>query len=228
MNPTSTPTDEWITDRPRRSGHAILARAMVLGRAPHKEVTDLQDRRDRHLIEQCARGDESAFSELFRLYGAASFGLANRILVDRGLAEEVLQEVFLAVWMKAAGYDRARGSVRSWVLTQIHHRSVDIVRREEAGRRRNAAQLPSMEQGPMQDDVVEEDWLAHRRDAVRAAMTSLPVEQQEVIELAYFQGLTQTQVATRIDAPLGTVKSRTLAAMRRLRRALLANGEGDQ
>ena len=183
-------------------------------------ISDLQDRRDRDLLERVSAGEHAAFSELYRRYSPAAFGLASRILGEQALAEEVLQEVFLSVWRRAGAYDTARGSVRSWLFAQIHHRSVDIVRREEAQRRRSQAnpELQPAEGGV--DDVIEEGWLKARREHVRRALGVLPAEQREVIELAYFRGLTQTQVATETGVPLGTVKSRTLTAMRRLRDAL--------
>lgn len=195
---------------------------MTSDRSP-KQVIDLQEHRDRTLIAKISAGDEPAFATLFREYGSASLGLAVRILGDRALAEEVIQEVFLAVWAKASRYDAARGSVRTWVLTQVHHRAVDAVRREEAERRRNANQTPEVNEYQI-DEVIEESWIASRREDVRAAIGTLPQEQRLVIELAYFGGLTQMEVAERAGIPLGTVKSRTLAAMKRLRGAL-AGGE---
>jgi RNA polymerase sigma-70 factor (ECF subfamily) len=185
------------------------------------QVSDLQDRRDKDLVAGTAAGDRSAFTELYRRYSPSAFGLALRILGEPAMAEEVLQEVFLSVWRRATAYDPARGSVRSWLFAQIHHRAVDAVRREEAERRRSHVNTePDAHDG--MDDVIEEGWLASRRGQVREAIESLAPEQRRVIELAYFQGLTQTQVAGETGVPLGTVKSRTLAAMRRLRDALHA------
>lgn len=189
---------------------------------PRAGLGDVQDRRDRDLIARTASGDERGFVELYRRYAPAAMGLAVRVLGDQALAEEVLQEVFVGVWRRAAFYDPARGSVRSWLLAQVHNRAVDVVRREEAERRRastHAAPVPGDPSGGL-EGVIEEGWLAARRDQVRAAMRALPEEQRRVIELAYFDGLTQTEVSGAMSIPLGTVKSRTLAAMRRLRAAL--------
>jgi RNA polymerase sigma-70 factor (ECF subfamily) len=183
-------------------------------------VSDLQDRRDRDLIDRVSGGDHAAFSELYRRYSPSAFGLANRILGDQTMAEEVLQEVFLSVWRRAGAFDPARGSVRSWLFAQIHHRSVDVVRREEAERRRSRGTVEPEATEEDVEDVIEESWLSARRENVKSALTSLPPEQRQVIELAYYNGLTQTQVADAMGVPLGTVKSRTLAAMRRLRQAL--------
>jgi RNA polymerase sigma-70 factor (ECF subfamily) len=189
-------------------------------------VSDLQDRRDKDLVAATAAGDRSAFTELYRRYAASGFGLAFRILGERAMAEEVLQEVFLSVWRRANAYDTARGSVRSWLFAQIHHRAVDAVRREEAERRRSPINTePDYDDGV--DEVIEEGWLSARREQVRAALGSLSAEQRAVIDLAYFKGLTQSQVAKETGVPLGTVKSRTLAAMRRLRDELQAAGAED-
>jgi len=196
-------------------------------RAEPNPVSDLQDRRDRDLVAGVAEGDRSAFSELYRRYSPAALGLALRILGEQAMAEEVLQEVFLSVWRRASGFDPARGSVRSWLFAQIHHRAVDVVRREEAERRRHSVNLGPVGTEQAVEDVIEESWLAARRRQIRAALGALPDEQRQVIEMAYFGGLTQSQVAAATGAPLGTVKSRTLAGMRRLRQALVASARED-
>jgi RNA polymerase sigma-70 factor, ECF subfamily len=192
----------------------------MTARSDRTPVSDLQDHRDRDLIDAVSAGDRDAFVELYRRYANAALGLSLRILGEQAMAEEVCQEVFLSVWRKAAGYDPARGSVRSWLFAQVHHRAVDAVRREEAERRRSHASLdpPHAEYGV--EEIVEAGWLSARRVQVGKALTTLSAEQREVIELAYFDGLTQLQVADRTGVPLGTVKSRTLAAMRRLRQVL--------
>ena len=183
-------------------------------------ISDLQDRRDRDLIERVSGGDHRAFSELYRRYSASAFGLARRILGDQTMAEEVLQEVFLSLWRRAGAFDPARGSLRSWLFAQIHHRSVDVVRREEAERRRSRTTIDLEASDEDVENVIEESWLTSRRENVRSALAGLSPAQRQVIELAYYGGLTQTQVADAMGVPLGTVKSRTLAAMRRLRQLL--------
>lgn len=192
-----------------------------------RPVSDLLERRDRDLIERTAAGDTDAFSELYRRYAPAAYGLAARVLGEASLAEEVLQEVFVSVWRRSSSYDPARGSLRSWVLAQIHHRAVDVVRREEAERRRSQAIVTDDRPEDPIGDVVEEGWLADRRALVREALVALPPDQRRVIELAYYGGLTQTQVASAMGIPLGTVKSRTLAAMRRLRAGLVGRTGGE-
>jgi RNA polymerase sigma-70 factor, ECF subfamily len=183
-----------------------------------RPVSDLVDRRDRELLEHIAAGSEDAFAELYGRYAGTAAGVGHRVLGDDGLAEEVLQEVFLSVWRRAASFDPARGSVRSWLLAQIHHRAVDAVRREEAERRRAVRVTADVPDGV--EEVVEEEWMRVRRGEVRRAIGELPDEQRAILELSYFRGMTQTQIARTTGTPLGTVKSRTLAALRRLRRDL--------
>lgn len=144
-----------------------------------------------------------------------AMGLAMRVLNQRALAEDVLQEVFVSIWRSAKGYDASRGRVRTWLMSQIHHRAVDVVRHEESQRRRNTTvmDVPT----DTADDVVEDTWLAARSAQVRSGLATLSADHQQVLTLAYFRGRTQTQIATETGLPLGTVKTRTLAAMRRLR-----------
>jgi RNA polymerase sigma-70 factor, ECF subfamily len=166
-----------------------------------------------------AEGSSDGFRDLYRRYAPTAAGLAHRVIGDPVLAEEVSQDVFLSVWRSAAAYDAARGSVRSWLLTQVHHRAVDVIRHEDAERRRSLRQPQPVPVDPT-EDVVEDEWLRARRGEIRLALRSISDEQREVLELAYFGGLTQTQIADRLGIPLGTVKSRTLAAMLKLRDTL--------
>lgn len=182
--------------------------------------SDLQDRQDRELLAAAAAGDEEAFMVFYRRYSSTAMGLAVRVLRDRALAEEVLQEVFVEVWKKAGRFDPARGNARSWLLAQVHHRSVDAVRREDATKRRERAERPGSPVEDPEAQVVHEDWLAGRRVQVRAALEGLPDTHRQVLELAYFQGKTQREVAEDMQIPLGTVKTRTLHAMRKLRATL--------
>jgi RNA polymerase sigma-70 factor (ECF subfamily) len=185
-------------------------------------AVDLTEARDRDLVRRIERGDEEAFRGLFRRYAPTALALARRVARQQYLAEEIVQEAFLAVWRNPGGYDQARGSVRSWLMGMVHHRAVDAVRREEAQRRR-AAEAQSTDMVVVEDPadaVVEEVGLPQEREAVREALGELPAEQRQVIELMYFGGLTQSAISERLDLPLGTVKSRTLLGMRRMRTAL--------
>ena len=177
---------------------------------------------DRDLLRRVRAGDEAAFRGLFRRYGPSAVALARRVARQPFLAEEVVQEAFLAVWRSPEGYEESRGSVRSWLMGMVHHRAVDAVRREEAQRRR-AEDVAGTTIGEVEDpaeQVIEEVDLPQERRAVRAALGELPEEQRQVIELMYFGGLSQSKIAERLSVPLGTVKSRTLLGMRRLRSAL--------
>jgi RNA polymerase sigma-70 factor (ECF subfamily) len=180
--------------------------------------------RDLELHRRLASGDRGAFDELYRRYGPAAYGLALRITAQEAIAQEVVQEAFLALWRAPSAFDPLRGSFRSFFLSLVHHRAVDAVRREERLRQRTArvSNLEPVRGEDVADEVVEGDYLVGRRKEVRDALTTLPPEQRKVIELAYFGGHTQTRIAEALGIPVGTVKTRTLAAMRKLRRALSA------
>ena len=183
---------------------------------------DLAEARDRELVQRILRGDGEAFRGLFGRYAPSAMSLARRVVRQPFLAEEIVQEAFLAVWKNPGGYDPQRGSVRSWLMGMVHHRAVDAVRREESQRRRSEeSQLsdPVIEPDPA-DDVVDELGLPEERRAVRAALEGLPDEQRQVIELMYFGGLSQSKISDELGLPLGTVKSRTLLGMKRLRTAI--------
>ena len=174
---------------------------------------------DEALLLRVGAGDEGAFRELFARYASVSHALAFRLVRQAQVAEEIVQEAFLAVWRTPERYDPARGSVRSWLMGTVHHRAVDAVRREQAQRRRAdqaAASAPRVAEDPI-DDVVSALDLPRERRLVQKALAGLPDEQRDVIQRMYFDGMSQSQIAERTGLPLGTVKSRTLLAMRRLR-----------
>jgi RNA polymerase sigma-70 factor (ECF subfamily) len=174
------------------------------------------------LIDGVEQGDEEAFRGLFGRYGPTAKALALRVVRQADLAEEIVQEAFLAVWRHPERFERHRGSVRAWLMGMVHHRAVDAVRREEAQRRRADDMVASAieEVADHSDDVVDRLSLPGERRLVRDALSELPNEQREVLELMYFDGLSQSLIAERTGLPLGTVKSRALLAMRRLRLAL--------
>jgi RNA polymerase sigma-70 factor, ECF subfamily len=183
---------------------------------------DLSEARDRELVLRIGKGDQEAFRGLFGRYAPAAKALALRVVRQSHLAEEIVQEAFTALWKNPDGYDQQRGSVKSWLMGMVHHRAVDLVRREEAHRRRAEQSIPqAMQTEPdPADQVVEEIGAPEERAAVRTALDALPPEQRQVIELMYFDGRSQSQIAADLDLPLGTVKSRTLLGMRRLRGVL--------
>jgi RNA polymerase sigma factor (sigma-70 family) len=174
---------------------------------------------DEDLLARVRTGDDRAFRELFARYAGVSHALAFRLVRQAQVAEEIVQEAFLAVWRSPERYDGSRGSVRAWLMGTVHHRAVDAVRREQAQRRRadQAAALGPRFAEDATDDVLSAIDLPRERRLVRKALAELPNEQRDVIQQMYFDGMSQSQIAERTGLPLGTVKSRTLLAMRRLR-----------
>ncbi len=164
-----------------------------------------------------SEGDGSALEALYGRYGRISYALARRIIGDEQFAQDVVQEVFLTVWRDATRYDAARGGFSTWLLTMTHHKAVDAVRREESLRKRRAPVDEIDLTGADSPDVDDEVWTLLRRDRVRTALGELPAVQREVLGLAYFGGYTQREIAKITDTPLGTVKTRMLSAMRKLR-----------
>jgi RNA polymerase sigma-70 factor (ECF subfamily) len=186
-------------------------------------IPDVPDTKDRDLMARVRNADEEAFRELFARYASTANALAFRVVRQSHLAEEIVQEAFFAVWKKPEGYVADRGSVRSWLMSLVHNRAVDSVRREEALRRRAADAAADPGEPPVDPatQVVAELGLPQERAAVRDALSAIPEEQRRVIELMYFGGLSQSKIAERLGLPLGTVKSRALLAMRRMRSSLI-------
>jgi RNA polymerase sigma factor (sigma-70 family) len=171
---------------------------------------------DEDLLTACAGGEEKALGLLYDRFGAVAYRLALRVVRDAALAEDVVQEAFLTAWRHADRFDRSRGRVSTWLLTIVHRRAVDHVRRESrvgALRDRLEVMTPPAEST---DDGVE--GLARRE--IRAALSTLPRNEREVLELAYWGGLTQSEIASALGIPHGTVKSRTFTALARLRETL--------
>jgi RNA polymerase sigma-70 factor (ECF subfamily) len=177
-------------------------------------------------MSRLASGDLGALDQLFEQYGAMAFSIAYRITGDRTAAEDVVQDAFLGAWRNAARYADARGSVRTWLLSIVHHRAIDAIRR-----RRPTVELPDPEASVPDALTLPDAWAAVAsnldRDAVQAALTRISDVQREAIELAYFGGLTQTEIAARTGVPLGTVKGRLRLGLQGLRAALLPMG-GDR
>src|SRR5271155_510300 len=171
---------------------------------------------DAALLDAVKTGDEEALETLYRRYGGACFALARRILDDTHLAEDVVQQVFTALW-KGSGFDARRGAVSTWLMSVTHHKSIDVLRREAPRRKRLASEQALLEvavSGPGPD---EEAWMRLRAERTRDSLKTLPPEQRELLLLAYYGGYTQSEIAGITGLPLGTVKSRTLTAMRKLR-----------
>ncbi len=167
------------------------------------------------------RKDPSAFELVYDRHGGAAYSLAYRIVGDRGTAEDVTQEAFLSLWRSGARYDRARGSVRTWLLGVVRNRAIDALRREATRAPTVELQLERLpDQGPYTELT---DAEALRREAareVRGALRMLPADQLKVIELAYFGGLSHSEIAEALGMPLGTVKGRMRLAMEKIRGTL--------
>jgi RNA polymerase sigma factor (sigma-70 family) len=171
---------------------------------------------DEALVALVARGDEAALAELYDRVGRIAFGLAFRVLRDERLAEDAVQEGFLAVWRGAATFRADRAKASTWILTLVHRRAVDVVRREQP---RRAEPLDSAPE-PSAEATEDEAWLRLQRTRVQDALRRLPDQQREALELAYYGGFTQSELADRLGEPLGTIKSRMFAGLARMRELL--------
>jgi RNA polymerase sigma-70 factor (ECF subfamily) len=168
------------------------------------------------LLKRSGRGDEAAFAQLYDATSSRAYGLAVRVVRDPSQAEEVIQEAFLEIWRTASRYDAARGSAVSWVLTLVHRKAVDRVRSAEASTRRDTTYHQGS-QAVEHDSTAEAAHASMEARRVRQAMESLTEVQREALELAYFKGYTHTEVATMLDLPVGTAKTRIRDGLIRLR-----------
>jgi RNA polymerase sigma-70 factor, ECF subfamily len=173
---------------------------------------------DEALVALVARGDEDALAELYDRVGRIAYGLALRVLRDDRHAEDAVQEAFLQVWRSAATFRAERAKASTWILTLVHRRAVDLVRREE---RRQADPLTDdSAAGIAPEETDEAAWLRFERERVQTALKRLPDVQREALELAYYGGFSQSELAERLGVPLGTIKSRMFAGLARLRELL--------
>jgi RNA polymerase sigma-70 factor, ECF subfamily len=177
------------------------------------------DNRERPLVERLVAGDEEALRDVYRRHSPAVFGLAMRVLSNETLAEDVTQDVFVRLWQQPDRFDPERGQLRAYLLAMAHSRAVERVRSEESLRRRHrtVAEEPVVNTAPDPERLVLD---ADAGAAVRKALAELPTLQRVPIELAYFEGLSYRQVATRLAEPEGTVKYRIRCGMQKLRAAL--------
>jgi RNA polymerase sigma factor (sigma-70 family) len=178
---------------------------------------------DEDLLTACAKGDEQALGSLYDRFGTVAYRLALRVVRDAALAEDVVQEAFLTVWRQADRFDRSLGTASTWILTLVHRRAVHRVRRQA---RFNALpdRLDLMAPRAVDAEGIDDDVaLREARRKVQAALSTLSRGEREALELAYWGGLTQSEIAAALGIPPGTVKSRTFTALARLREAL---GEG--
>ncbi len=173
-------------------------------------------------------GDAQAFEVIFDRHGDAAFSLAYRMCSRRPMAEDIVQEAFLSLWRSGARYDRARGSVRSWVLGVVHNRAIDLFRRDSIRTARDVSDEDAVARVASSQSTEAEVQRSDDASQVRAALQELPADQRKVIELAYFAGLTHTEIADTLKIPSGTVKGRMRLGLAKLRFAVaeLAEAEG--
>ena len=176
---------------------------------------------DEALISLVASSDDGALAELYDRFGRVAYGLALRILRDEALAQDAVQEAFLAVWHSADRFLAERAKASTWILTLVHRRSVDLVRRED---RRRGEPLERAPEAATTSTAEDEVALGFQRRVVQEALRRLPAEQREALELGYYGGLTQSELAERLGQPLGTIKSRMFAGLTRLRDLLAQAG----
>jgi RNA polymerase sigma-70 factor, ECF subfamily len=190
---------------------------------PRGRSVSPSDDADRAVLALVTAGQLDALQDLYDRYRVMAYSIALRITADASLAEDVVQDAFLGVWRNASRYVEGRGSVKTWVLSIVHHRAIDAVRR-----RRPVGELPEGDEAPPAALTLPDVWQEVSADLDRreiaAAMATLPDVQREAIELAYWGGLTQPEIAERTGAPLGTVKSRVRLGLLSLRRALAGEG----
>jgi RNA polymerase sigma-70 factor (ECF subfamily) len=185
---------------------------------------DLAHLSDEALVALVARADDGALAELYDRFGHVAYGLALRIVRDPALTEDAVQEAFLAVWRSAARFVPERAKASTWILTLVHRRAVDIVRREEPRRTEPLEAAPQ----PSANLTEDEAWLRLQRTRVQEALRRLPDQQREALELAYFGGFTQSELADRLGEPLGTIKSRMFTGLTRLRELLADTGREEE
>jgi RNA polymerase sigma-70 factor, ECF subfamily len=184
---------------------------------PDRPVAALHDLADEDLMQLVRKGDNAAFEVVYDRHSTAAYSLAYRMVGSRNSAEDVVQEAFLSLWRSGARYDRARGSVRTWVLGIVHNRAIDVLRRSLVHDRRRAS-----------DEGIEERFEARERTDVeaarndearelQAALKTLPDEQCRVIELAYFGGFSHSEIAELLETPIGTVKGRMRLGLEKMR-----------
>ena len=186
-------------------------------------LTDWMTVSDADLIALVTQGDQEALAVLYERYSRAVYSCSLRIVGDAQVAEEILQEVFVRAWQQGGSFQTARGSLITWLLSITHNLSIDEVRRRKRRPQKAESEEPESILAALPDeglDVEEEVWLSSLRTSIQEAMLQLPAPQREAIELAYFQGLTQREIADTLGEPLGTIKTRMRLGMLKLREQL--------
>ncbi|MCC6314880.1 MAG: sigma-70 family RNA polymerase sigma factor [Thermomicrobiales bacterium] len=184
---------------------------------------------DAELIGRASEGDARALEVLYDRYSGVVFSFALRLVSDRQLAEEVLQEVFFRAWQQGGGYSAQRGTFVTWLLSITHNLSIDEIRKRRRRPQKAESEEPETLLASVADtssgaDVEDEVWLGSLRETISDALKELPPPQREAIELAYFQGLTQREISEALSEPLGTIKTRMRLGLQKLREALGKSG----
>jgi RNA polymerase sigma-70 factor, ECF subfamily len=208
------------TETPSPEARARRVAAWRLRRGSQSTGREFDHLSDEALIALVGRGDDEAFGALYDRFSRIAYGLALRILRDRALAEDAVQDGFLAIWRSAPSFSAERSKPSTWVLTLVHRRAVDLVRREE---RRRTEPIDEVEH-PAGGATDAEAALRSQRRLVQEALRRLPDEQREALELAYYGGFSQSELAERLGQPLGTIKSRMFTGLARLRDLLAEAG----
>jgi RNA polymerase sigma-70 factor (ECF subfamily) len=179
---------------------------------------------DPDLVALLAAGSQEALAELYDRYGGLAYSVALRVLGDRGRAEDAVQEAFLKIWNRASSFDARRGSLRTWLLTSVRNRSIDYLRGRGAHERQELELQPALAEVAPRSDPWREVSLSLERSAVREAMSNLPAEQRQAVELAYFGGYSHREIADMTRVPLSTVKGRMRLALEKLSSYLQGKG----
>lgn len=178
---------------------------------------------DQQLMQRIASGDVVAFEMVYDRYASSVMGLCFRVIGNREMAEEIVQETFWSLWRKADGYDAEKGSLATWLFRIARNSSIDLLRRHQA-RPEPVALEETHYQRPDEVDVAGLAWDAQQRQQIHQALTKLPPDQRQIIEMAYFQGKTRREIADECNVPLGTVHTRARLALQKLQKTLLASG----
>ncbi len=209
----------------------VFTHARQFGPVTQQETSEqrlpLADLPDSDLVDAMAAGDVYAMEVLYDRYNRAVFSFAYRILGDREVAEDILQEVFLRAWRSARKFSEGRGAFITWLLSITHNMAIDDIRRQNRRPRKAESADPVLMLTNVRDEnpsVEEQAVLGNTRDIIRDALKTLPEAQRTAIELAYFKGLTQREIAEALDEPLGTIKTRMRLAIRKLREHLESQG----
>ncbi|MBA3605207.1 MAG: sigma-70 family RNA polymerase sigma factor [Actinomycetota bacterium] len=217
MVATMATTTKMTTEMPDHEGHPSLVPLRTSGVSDHFSAAS-----DAALAMAVARYEQDALAEAYHRHAGAVFALARRLLNERGLAEEIVQEVFLRLWNDPTRFDPARGSMRGFLLIETHGRAVDLIRADSA--RRTREERDGCRTTPTDDDIGREVDHMIVSEQVRRSLVALPEEERQAIELAYYGGYTYREVAAQLGEPEGAVKSRIRAGLRRLHAELVENG----